>query len=243
MFNQMNQSLGTTAFEPQQHMEYQVGSFLRRFDAIFTLNQDLLLELHYLNGNVELGSPRRWNGWQMPGVKLLNPTPPYYDPNLEKVAPRTLDPSGLREEVGRQPYYKLHGSSNWIAESGSPLLVLGGRKALEIGQYPLLKWYHEKFAEYLSRSDARLMVIGYSFGDEHINKVIIESADKGGLGIFIVDPLGVDVLDKLVQRAPIRAPGELMTKLNPRIIGASRRSLITTFGNDRVEYAKVMRFF
>jgi hypothetical protein len=36
-----------------------VRTFLMKFDAIFTLNQDLLLELHYLNDNIMLGSPGR----------------------------------------------------------------------------------------------------------------------------------------------------------------------------------------
>jgi hypothetical protein len=34
-----------------------------------------------------------------------------------------------------------------------------------------------------------------------------------------------------------------MTSLNPHIIGASRRPLNSIFGNDRVEFSKLMRFF
>src|SRR5471030_1898185 len=46
-----------------------VIDFLARFDAIFTLNQDLLLEMHYIG--VELANRRRWNGVQWPGVRAL----------------------------------------------------------------------------------------------------------------------------------------------------------------------------
>jgi hypothetical protein len=62
--------------------------------------------------------------------------------------------------------------------------------------------------------------------------------------IFIIDPAGVDVLDKRPAEALIRdRPYELLDKLLPLIIGASRRGLRKFFGGDRVEHAKVMRFF
>ncbi len=57
MFTDMDKAFATiTNFEPQNDIAYLVRSFLVRFDAIFTLNQDLLLERHYLNGNVMLSS-------------------------------------------------------------------------------------------------------------------------------------------------------------------------------------------
>jgi hypothetical protein len=59
MFNMMDQSFATTTFEPQHELnqitprpQSYVRSFLFQFDAIFTLNQDLLLERHYLNENI-----------------------------------------------------------------------------------------------------------------------------------------------------------------------------------------------
>ena len=61
------------------------------------------------------------------------------------------------------------------------MLVMGGNKAVDINQYPLLRWYSQKFSEYLGRPQARLMVIGYSFGDAHINKTITDAADNGSL--------------------------------------------------------------
>src|SRR5258708_7026318 len=67
MFNEMNQAFSNTKFEPQTHNDYLVRSFLVRFDAIFSLNQDLLLEHHYLDDNVSLSQFRRWSGWQIPG--------------------------------------------------------------------------------------------------------------------------------------------------------------------------------
>jgi hypothetical protein len=243
MFSYMNQAFDGTQFEPQNKMEYLIRSFLNRFDAIFTLNQDLLLERHYLDGNIALSQPRRWNGWQLPGVKPFNPNAQGFDPTPAPARMQTPDdPANFKEQPGAQPYYKLHGSTNWIGGGGGQarLLIMGGNKAVEIGQYPLLAWYHRQFDEYLART-TRLMVIGYSFGDLHINNAIMKAADKGNLRLFIIDPQGVDILNKQDPRH-IQYQTDLMG-LNRYIIGASRRPLLATFASDRVEHGRLTRFF
>jgi hypothetical protein len=243
MFNEMNQGLASASFELQNATAYSVATFLARFDYIFTLNQDLLLEYHYLNGNVGLQSPRKFNSWQIPGLRPLHSTPHVYDPNLARSEMRTPDPANFKIVPGQQPYFKLHGSSNWVrGESQTRLLVLGGGKELEIRREPLLSWYHKEFAEAVRRPDAKLMVIGYSFGDEHINSAIGNAADLGGLSLFIVDPDGVDVLDKWKGRPGMPKPQPLRDQLSLHIRGASRRPLTSTFGHDRVEHAKLMGF-
>jgi hypothetical protein len=88
------------------------------------------------------------------------------------------------------------------------------------------------------------MIVGYSFNDAHINDAILKAIDQSDLRIFIIDPLGVDVLDKRDPKAAItQPPMDLLAQLSPRIIGGSRRPLTTTFGVDMVEHAKVMKFF
>jgi len=152
------------------------------------------------------------------------------------------DPANFKEQPEAQPYYKLHGSTYWIGGGGGQarLLIMGGNKAAEIDQYPLLAWYHRKFEEYLARA-TRLMVIGYSFGDLHINNAIMKAADKGNLRLFIIDPQGVDILNKQDPRH-VQYQTDLMG-LNSYIIGASRRPLLTTFASDRVEHGRLTRFF
>jgi hypothetical protein len=119
---------------------------------------------------------------------------------------------------------------------------MGGQKAVNIGQFPILNWYHHEFSQFLSSPDARLMVIGYSFSDAHINSAIGEGVEHG-LKVFIIDPCGVDVLDKR-QKEPVgRKRDEYMDKLTPHIFGASRRPLTSIFGDDRVEHARIMKFF
>ncbi len=82
------------------------------------------------------------------------------------------------------------------------------------------------------------MIIGYSFGDTHINQMIF-SGIEAGLKIFIIDPLGVDVIGSNPSR-PLN-PGFLIRN---SIIGASRRPLLNTLsGRDMVELNKINRFF
>lgn len=241
MFESMNKGFTKVEFEPRHTKlslttdpNYLVRRFLYRFNVIFTLNQDLLLERKYRDENIS--EPLRWTGWHIPGMKL-NTEHRSSDPVCRKVAKQAPDTANFKVQPGIQPYFKLHGSTNWFSGDGGqePLLIMGGNKSIEIEQHPVLTWYHEKFKKYLSCPGARLMVIGYSFSDPHINEAIMQAADKGGLRLFIIDPQGVDVLSKV--------PEPLMTSLNPCIIGASRRPLTETFGCDCVEHDKIMRFF
>jgi hypothetical protein len=52
MFNAMGLAFMRRQFEPQNDTRYLVRTFLSKFDAIFTLNQDTLLELYYLDDNI-----------------------------------------------------------------------------------------------------------------------------------------------------------------------------------------------
>ena len=56
---------------------------------------------------------------------------------------------------------------------------MGGKKAISIDQFQLLAWFHREFRQFLQRPDTRLMVIGYSFSDAHINTAIEEGVEKG----------------------------------------------------------------
>src|SRR5712691_8503456 len=51
MFDDMNKAFLAINFEFQNSIEYLVRTFLFRFDAIFTLNQDVLMEQHYLTSS------------------------------------------------------------------------------------------------------------------------------------------------------------------------------------------------
>ena len=54
-----------TTFEFENDLAFSIKKFLERFDAIFTLNQDLLLETHYHPTLVSA----KWSGVTIPGMQ------------------------------------------------------------------------------------------------------------------------------------------------------------------------------
>ena len=75
IFNGMNQSFMQTQFEFENppSVQHSMAAFLSRFHAIFTLNQDTLLEQHY---NPHIGPPMNWGHLQCPGMRYMQPYTP-----------------------------------------------------------------------------------------------------------------------------------------------------------------------
>jgi len=234
-FNQMTQGFWNTQFEFQNDMAYLVRSYLIRFNAIFTLNQDTLLEQHYLDDNIALGSTMRWTGWQIPGTKRFGPPPHIYDPRQAKIEKLTPDPAAFRLDPRSQPYFKLHGSITFVIDEFSGLmLVMGGQKRKSIAEQPLLAWYHQEFVAQIARPDTHLVIIGYGFNDAHINEAIAAAAAKGGLRIFLIDPAGFAALE---GHTP-----DITASIGAAVKGISQRPLTRTFFDDRVEHQRLVEF-
>jgi hypothetical protein len=241
MFEAMNRAFQSTKFNFRDEVRSTVTFFLQRFDIIFTLNQDCLLEIHYFNDGLFSEARGRWKGFVVPGMHRVG------DPNWSNPAFTKWKPSGepLAIPPDRQPYIKLHGSSEW--ESGTTNnLIMGGNKSAAIRQHPILAWGMQQFEERLSRPQTRLMVIGYSFHDDHINAVLMDAVAKAKTTLFIVDPQGMDVLNvnhSTPSSLTISATSPMANALWPSVRGCSRRPLSSTFGSDRAEHANLMRFF
>jgi hypothetical protein len=226
-----------------QVADRQLGTFLAKFDAIFTLNQDVLLEHHFLSHGLPLSSSRISGGPSLPGMKPIAGS----DGTIPiSWAQRTWIPrETLTLQPNTQPCFKLHGSSNWRDAAGSKMLIIGNRKIRDIRLHPILNWYAENFDRYLGLPNTRLMVIGYGFRDQHINESI-EHAVEQGLKTFIIDPAGSDIGRNLnLSKRPenIGQDSKLENALHFALIGASRRELSRIFGGDSVEHHKVQRFF
>jgi len=234
LFARINTALATTSFEFSNDRAFSVKEFLERFDAIFTLNQDLLLEIHYQPKLVSL----KWSGVIVPGMV----------PGYEGGHPGQSDPTKLTWKPGEagvtprmQPYYKLHGSSGWKDEQGEAVLIMGSAKSGAIDRFPVLKSYHDAFRQALGQRGAKLMVIGYSFQDEHINRVILEASNKTGLETFIVDPNGIGALkDPKMANAAIQPRRDIE---DIKIVGELRRPLSAIFRGDVFAHGELMRFF
>lgn len=246
MFEDMNQAfLSHTSFESQNHRGRMLSSFLARFEAIFSLNQDVLLEHHYLAaGTIAMHSSGRWNGGQLPGMQPSRATLPIPESWAERVW-EPSDPESLTLNPRSQPIFKIHGSSNWRGATGEPLLIIGGQKSHEIESHHVLRWYSEIFRTKLCEPNSRLMVIGYGFRDLHINEVIIDAVLKHDLKLFVVDPLGSDIARSVnpALEGMITVGTPLEDAFARGMIGASRRTLRESFGGDAAEHRKLLRFF
>jgi hypothetical protein len=243
MFGDMWLAFSQTPFdESSDNPRLGIIRFLTRFDAIFTLNQDTLLETHYLPlvrqedfaKNSYLG-PRNM-GADRPGLVPAMDTLTFG--SLASRIPLFKVGDDFSGIPYTQPYFKLHGSID-IQDGRNMMLILGGDKEADIAKHPLLEAYHEQFRWRLNAPNARLMIIGYSFADAHINKMIFEAIAKSGLKIFLVGPDGATTIGAN-KSFPLN-PGPTIKNA---IVGASSRPLRTTLsGRDMAELTKIERFF
>jgi hypothetical protein len=223
-FKRVNDAFHDLEFrEAPNETAFRVRDFLQQFNLIFTLNQDLLIERTYMRAGCARTPVR---------------------PGLVEVRPDVWRPKGPYETLpvgAAQPYIKLHGSTDWESEDGSDLLIMGNAKSGAIAKVSVLRWYHQEFERCLKLGAAKLMVIGYSFQDQHINEVICSGAKEHGLMTFIIDPRGRRVLDDPKWRpGQIRAPRGVE---EIRIVGELRRSLREILGGgDRFAVGEINRF-
>ncbi len=179
---------------------------------IFTLNQDLFIERFY--HNVDNTSNRYYNARiSIPGIdKCPEWFMDRYAPRSTKTIIETDADLDRFYKLKQDDFYKLptedmlknrksdlladgssfliklHGSYNWLSSDGTSAMVIGRGKTKQIQKEPLLKHYFEIFNEVLSQDNLRLLIIGYGFGDEHINHVISDSIKNHNLNIYILSP-------------------------------------------------------
>lgn len=246
MFADMNRAFHERVnFEFQNQIAYQIGPFLARFDAIFTLNQDVLLERHYMSNDGYLfQAPRRWDAHALPGMHAHR-TPEHTGPIVWSGPTwEPILPLGIGVPARTQPYYKLHGSSNWRTAEGGRLLVAGGNKIRTIRSLEILRLYLAEFERRIGEPDTKLMIIGYGFRDHHINDAIKAAGGRGSFGLYVIDTKGIDVIHPPGTGTAVGGGRNRDgTQFEDFICGASRRSLSATFGGDFIEHAKLMRFF
>ncbi|MEW6605893.1 MAG: SIR2 family protein [bacterium] len=174
---------------------------LRR-PKIFTTNNDLLIEqamdelgIMYLDGFV--GTIRRAF------------RPECY--NYDFYFPSTSTEGKVHRIDQVIHFYKIHGSINWVTSFDSPENIYGietkdiktiekEEKYREVMIYPTpLK--HEftldfpysdlfrRFADAITQPQSVLVIIGYSFADEHVNRIIYQALTIPSFTLLIVDPL------------------------------------------------------
>jgi len=181
--------------------------FIQRFHGadnsrgfFFTLNQDLFVERYCRGGDMHI---------ETPGVTLQRNI--HHDNNLtdldfvnlpedEQVTQFSSENNPLRSD--RFHYVKLHGSYHWKDSAGNAHMVIGEDKTDQISREPLLKYYSELFQEVLSDGNVELFVIGYGFGDEHINRVIVDSIRDNGLKLHVMNPDAPEMFKNILSNSP-----------------------------------------
>ena len=148
---------------------------------IFTLNQDLFLERLFKHNEHQLfNMPLSYLG-------LIEQT--FIENDQLTILPTLEELESWKSTFSFNDnlyYIKLHGSYKWKSCNGTNQLIIGKRKNEQIKNEPLLNWYFELFQHTLSEK-AIILIMGYSFSDEHINNEIIKSIKEYGSSLIICD--------------------------------------------------------
>ncbi len=144
-------------------------SFLSRLSGsfLFTLNQDNLIEQLL----------------QLRQITFDTPNVPCHGQVSDDGPVSPIQPSS-----GSIRLIKLHGSHNWTTSDGTPVMVIGKNKSNLIAGSWLLTKYRNTFEAELKSGGVKIFVIGYSFGDEHVNEIISMAATQHQCKIFIWNP-------------------------------------------------------
>lgn len=163
----------------------------------FTLNQDLFIE--------------RRNGHRPPGApffphELYNGHCKNF--TIDKFVTLPSDDAVTKAEEAFKnhfglAYIKLHGSYGWKSSDGSNQMVIGKNKSELIEKEPLLKWYSELFKKVIYEGGKKMLIIGYGFGDEHINNILAKGVLDHGLKIYIISTKAPAILKKLFEVASV----------------------------------------
>ncbi|PIR48046.1 hypothetical protein COV06_01450 [Candidatus Uhrbacteria bacterium CG10_big_fil_rev_8_21_14_0_10_50_16] len=152
-----------------------------KISVFFTLNQDLFMERR--SGSVCPGVP----GFHAQKGGLSTTSLEESDflvlPTEDKV--NNLVETAIRGHAG-PVYIKLHGSYGWVASDGSTRMVIGKNKVHTITSEPLLKAYFDLFSSAVQEDSKKMLIIGYGFGDEHINAVLADGVINHGLRIYVI---------------------------------------------------------
>jgi hypothetical protein len=192
---------------------------LRR-TALFTLNYDVLVEKAAdANGVVLLDG--------FVGTERRVFRPEAYDHDLYFLGDTT---EGRVHRLDRVIHlYKLHGSINWVSENSTwdnPYGVSVQEHPAEGSRiliYPTPAKYGEalgmpyaemfrRFAASVVRPQSTLVVIGYGFGDPHVNTIIRQALAIPSFTLVVVDPFPPDPdpkSEKFVARLRARRDGRL----------------------------------
>ena len=168
----------------------------RKNGTFYTLNQDKFIEeyLDEIEDKIFLPGINRDPSAPIPNIHGRLP-PGKRDNEIGYLGNRSIlsnDIEFLQKDIKRSKrlkYIKLHGSSNWH-DNDKKTLVFGTAKEPQISQIALLKHYHTMFAVSVNNPNAKILIIGYSFSDDHINEKL-SNGIKAGLKVYLMYPSNI----------------------------------------------------
>jgi hypothetical protein len=197
---------------------------------IFTLNQDLWLERNLYNEHM-YGAPKP----SLPGLRG-HPNQGFFTSVMD-ISSHDLSMEPMQDPLnqhlrGNLNIIKLHGSFNWRT-GPQDTMVVGTGKISQIAASPLLAWYLDIFKGVLSAGDVRLLVVGYGFGDEHVNAAIADGIEHHGLKLFIWDT-GSNLRNRILASPH----GDSIWK---GLLSTATRQLIEVFPSNQAETEEYRR--
>lgn len=142
---------------------------------IFTINYDYLLEIAFENNDY-----------------------PYFDGFVGSYSPFFY--SNSVEDDSLLTYWakiwKIHGSLGWDIEENSKKIIKTGKDLDSLIIFPSIEKYDnskkqpyisylDRLSKFIKSEDTVLFICGYSFGDEHINEIILSSLARTRSGCVI----------------------------------------------------------
>lgn len=204
-----------------------IQSFSKKNNAcfIFTLNQDLFIEQNearFFETPLEVPTPGKIitsdeHPFERQRINISYNDFDSYKKKIEKDFSKN-DP--------RLYYIKLHGTCDWYKEE-TQVMVLGHSKNELISTEPLLKWYFDIFNEQIRKNDTKLLIIGYSFRDAHINQAIYNHREN--IKIYIINPQSFEDFSSELTNKPF---GSEIKKL---IVKYYAVNLIKLMGTDTID--------
>lgn len=198
------ESYGVHTADLRRFLDFFKESNQNETSVCFTLNQDLFMERNF--------------GWQPLGPSTMRYSGTFdnlemrdLDSNSSKILPNEGELEAFKNSFSENfLYVKLHGSQKWVASDGRDTKVLGINKREAIERIPLLKWYFALLEQALFRENVRLVIIGYSFRDEHINNCIVKAINEYGLKLYVISTEDPDKFSyRLKNKYPDNPPGSL----------------------------------
>jgi len=190
------------------------------YNILITLNQDLVHERAFLT----LAKKRQSKQFEI--NEAINLHYPYNNYCLSEVVTKTENYNGyiqrqtqdlykyndfnqvIKFEPSAQPrigsfnLIKAHGSTNWSHSEGQNILITGRDKKNDIQKFNALLASKELLKQISQMKDIVLVIFGYSFSDEHINKIICDICKKNGK-LIVIDTKNLNYFKNELANKPL----------------------------------------